>query len=79
MNGAAPRFEPRLMDPVGQAPAMWGAWDHRYGDWSREPGLDRARVFTSESYVLQWAARQESAHTTDRTAGRLNPDGDHDA
>jgi hypothetical protein len=54
-----PRFEPRLLPPVGKAPALWGAWDHKHNDWALDPGPGRApQRFTSEAAVLTWAAIQ---------------------
>ena len=54
------RFEPRLLPPVGEAPALWGAWDYKHEDWARDPGPGRApQRFASEAAVLAWATIQE--------------------
>lgn len=51
----ADRYEARLLPPVGEAPALWGAWDLERGDWLRQPGPSRREEwFTSAEQVRFW-------------------------
>lgn len=53
------RYEARLLEPIGEAPALWGAWDTKRGDWLRVPGPERRpEWFTSSERVSAWAAQE---------------------
>lgn len=59
---AGDRYEARRLPPVGEAPALWGAWDKERADWVRTPGPDRREEwFTTWQRVELWIAQQEAA------------------